>query len=520
MASKAKDYAAGNQRLMNDDTGLPVGYDNPLSVSMAGNSVSAFGELLTATPFPLIQGDFVYSINPRIFRSVSNGGGSITNSSGMAVMTTGANANSLASIRSKRVIRYRPGQGAQARFTAMFDTPATGNTQTAGCGTAEAGLFFGYIDTYYCIIHNQTNTREQQSLQITTKSSNSQTAVVTLGGVAFNVAVTNGASATVTAWEIAQADYTAQFPGWQAFSIGDTVTFVCTAAGNQTGTFSCTFPTSGVGAFTEAVPGALGTTNVILQSSWNLDTMDGSGNSANPSGLTINPQKMNVYQVSYQYLGAGAITFSIEDQDSGAFVAVHRIKYANANIIPSLKNPGFPIQISSRNTTNTTAITVKSASVGAFLDGVYRHLGAHNSYLVTKTGITTALTPIFSIRPSLIYNSKVSTSEIVPTLLNYANIGGKGLEVYVIKNGTLNNSAAFTKAISATESIAEIDISATSVTGGSQILSLAIGNGNSDKTDMSIIDAYLETTDTYTIAAKSVATTTDATISLQWGEDT
>jgi hypothetical protein len=120
----------------------------------------------------------------------------------------------------------------------------------------------------------------------------------------------------------------------------------------------------------------------------------------------------------------------------------------------------------------------------------------------------------------LIYNGKVSTSEIVPTLLNYANIGGKGLEIYVIKNGTLNNSAVFTKAISATESIAEIDISATSITGGSQILSLAIGNGNSDKTDMQVIDAYLETTDLFTIAAKSVSTTTDATISLQWGEDT
>jgi hypothetical protein len=521
MAPKDKDYSAGNARIMNDDTGFAVNADNPFPVTIgAGPSKSAFGEIVAIPNTPLMQGDFVYGNNNQLFKTTQQGSGTVTNATGMAVIATGANTSSLANIRSGRVLRYKPGQGAVARFACLFSAGVTGNTQSVGVGTAESGVFFGHIDNNgFSIIHNQTNTREIQSVQITTKSSNSQNATVTLGGVAYTVPVTNGASVQATAWEIASFDYNSSFPGWIATAVGDTIYFVCSAAGNQTGSFSVSFPTSGVaGAFTEVVAGALGTTNVILQTAWNVDRMNGAGGAFNPSGLTLDPTKINVYEIKMQYLGGGAVECYIENSDTGAFVLVHRIKYANLNTIPSLKNPGMPFQASSRNTTNNTAVTIKVSSCALFLQGPRGFLGIKNSKGATLAGVTTAITPILSIRPGLLFNNKVSTCEIVPYLLSVSNIGTKGAQIYVYKNATLNNTANFSK-LDATTSVAETDTTATSLTGGRVIATLGIGNGNRESINLKDFETYVETNDILTIAAASVTATTDITVGLSWEEE-
>jgi hypothetical protein len=101
------------------------------------------------------------------------------------------------------------------------------------------------------------------------------------------------------------------------------------------------------------------------QSTWNVDKAD--GNYALPA---VDPQKLNVYRITLQYLGAGMITFQMEHRDTGRFVTVHQIRYANSYTIPSLVRPSLPYILSVTNTTNNTDITASSASVGAFEQGM------------------------------------------------------------------------------------------------------------------------------------------------------
>jgi hypothetical protein len=54
---------------------------------------------------------------------------------------------------------------------------------------------------------------------------------------------------------------------------------------------------------------------------------------------------------------------------SGKFVPVHQLKYANSESIPSSYNPTFPIRAEVDNGTSTDVLTMRSASMAAFIEG-------------------------------------------------------------------------------------------------------------------------------------------------------
>jgi hypothetical protein len=110
-------------------------------------------------------------------------------------------------------------------------------------------------------------------------------------------------------------------------------------------------------------------TTFISQSTWNVDTMDGGSGSSNPSGMLLDPTKGNVFQIQYQWLGFGAINFFIESDVTGNYVPVHQLKYANNKLVPSSYNPTFPIRAEVDNGTSTDVLTMRSASMAAFVEG-------------------------------------------------------------------------------------------------------------------------------------------------------
>jgi hypothetical protein len=89
----------------------------------------------------------------------------------------------------------------------------------------------------------------------------------------------------------------------------------------------------------------------------------------NPSSVNLDPTKGNVFQIQYQWLGFGAINFFIESDATGKYVPVHQIKYANSELVPSSYNPTFPIRAEVNNGTSTDVLTMKSASMAAFVEG-------------------------------------------------------------------------------------------------------------------------------------------------------
>jgi hypothetical protein len=143
-----QDYAGNFRNAGTDSEGhLRINIDEPLT---------AFGELSMAQPSPQAQVDFVYGLNYQLV-SIS---GNVTSSNGVAYVSTSASTNNTSMLNSKRFIKYRDGQGALGRYTALFTSGVTGNNQYAGLftPTLQNGFGFGYSGTTFGIWHRSSGT--------------------------------------------------------------------------------------------------------------------------------------------------------------------------------------------------------------------------------------------------------------------------------------------------------------------------------------------------------------------------
>lgn len=126
---------------------------NPLSVTMGGASVSAFGDLITAENTPLVQMNFVYGTNTQTGTSITANSATVDTNAGRLRLQTGVNVAGSAIFSSRRPAQYRPGQGMTTRFTCAFTTGAANSTQIVGFGTSTNGYFFGYNGVNFGVLH-------------------------------------------------------------------------------------------------------------------------------------------------------------------------------------------------------------------------------------------------------------------------------------------------------------------------------------------------------------------------------
>ena len=118
---------------------------------------AAFGALLTAREEPVIALSFNYSINSLFVVTGTVNGGTVTQSSSMAVLSSSTSSSGSASLESRAAIRYVPGQGATAKFTAIFTTGSNGDSlQEIGIGDANDGFFFAVSGSNFGIIRRRS----------------------------------------------------------------------------------------------------------------------------------------------------------------------------------------------------------------------------------------------------------------------------------------------------------------------------------------------------------------------------
>ncbi len=108
-------------------------------------SRSAFDELLVAEQTSRVQLQFPANINADLVSTSGVGTGTVTQASGLALVSTGASAASNANLVSNRVLKYNPGEGAKMRATAVWPLgSAAGSTLLIGIGDDSDGFYFGY----------------------------------------------------------------------------------------------------------------------------------------------------------------------------------------------------------------------------------------------------------------------------------------------------------------------------------------------------------------------------------------
>lgn len=484
-----------------------------------GPKTTAFGEMLVEMANPTIQLDPVYGLrsktdtNTLLDASGSSAGASQqSNSNGTKEfkITSGTAANTFALLRSRKTVRYHPGQGMRFTFTGRFTSGVAGNTQRIGAYNYGNELAFGYNGTQFGILYRKGGLPEIRTLTVTVGAGGAENVTVKLNDVNTVVAVTAGTAAQ-TASKLGVATYY----GWEASSIGATVVFVAKNDTAFSGAFSLTSTGVAAGTFATTAAGITSTPTWIPQSQWNVDHCDGTG----PSGFNLDPTKGNVFEIKSQYLGYGQVYFSVENE-VGTFILVHKINYPNQNATPLYSLPHFKAGMISQNTTNTTAVSCYCASFAGFIDGKLVLLRDYSARSAAKANIGTSSTPILSIRNKTVFNNTWNLNNIEINAVKGAIEGAKPGAIEVILNAVL--TGAVWTAQDATNSIVEYDTTATALSLGanSQVLrTLPLAKSGAGIIDFKYAIQIIEANDTITIAAVASSTTIDTYVSISWHED-
>jgi len=193
---------------------------------------------------------------------------------------------------------------------------------------------------------------------------------------------------------------------------------------------------------------------VISQSSWNIDTLDGAGN----SGFTLDITKNVLFSVQIAWLGVGVVRlgFIVE----GIFVVCHEFTHT-ANTTPYIQTAGLPVRWELSNisagslTYNFHAICASIIDEGQPPKFNYRRHGGNAE--VTRR-VNSSDLPIVSIR----VNTSNPRRSIRPINISTIVDTNDQLQWELRRNTTLTGASWN----SVTNSFAEIDVSATGVSGG------------------------------------------------------
>jgi hypothetical protein len=184
-------------------------------------------------------------------------------------------------------------------------------------------------------------------------------------------------------------------------------------AGYSDGTNGIEFQNTGsVNRF--AVLSATGNGNQIVnQSSWNIDRLDGTGN----SGLTLDITKTQILVIDLQalYVGRVRVGFDIE----GKVIYVHQFTHANKLTVPYIATANLPVRVGMTCTgTSTTTMNYICCSV-IKEDGNSIAEGYHHTQdsPVTTVGNNTR-THVLSIQPKTTFNGITNRTKFILNNIN------------------------------------------------------------------------------------------------------
>jgi hypothetical protein len=267
-----------------------------------------------------------------------------------------------------------------------------------------------------------------------------------------------------------------------------------------------------------------GTDTLVAQSSWNVDTMNGTG----PSGQTFNPADTQALVVDQ----LGTLSFRFYLIMNFNQYLVH--EYTAANISGSYAP--YTANLTSRaEITNTTTVASSSTftvgnvnivSEGAQEEAPSYNFGASNGITTRSVG-TAAPVPVFSLQAKTLGPDGVSRNYGQFRGLQYNIYASAAVYLQFIVNGTLTG-ATFTSAGS--NSIVQYDVAATAISGGTTIDANFVtpnstGGGATGEIANPgynrfpyVYSSLLNTQDTISVTAMAFTATANVSVAAVWTE--
>ena len=432
----------------------PIYVSNEGSTVVVGNlpevSVTAFEEPLAVGITPLIQATSIYGLDPDFWvTNELNGGTVATTTSSTWQVSSGTTAGGYARLATAKYMTYQPGQGSMFRWTAAFTT--TGGTdknaygidnivQNTGPIDRTDGYSFGFSGSTannasrkMGILHRRGGGAETRALTITRAPTGAQTAVVTLNGIAYSIAITASTSVAYTAEQLAKGlNAIAEANNmWDIEACGGIITFTYYSPGAKSGTYS--FSSSGagtlaLGTFSQIAAGVTPNDTWIYVDDWDNQT------------IQFDPSKLNVFGVDLRWLGAGRVRFFMEDPATGRIVLVHTQRWSSQYLVPHINKPS--LRLIYRSGTTNTAITpsqnvvVTGASVFAGIQGIVNQTGGSQAYynIDSTTRAKDTVWHLMSIQNPYVRNNAINKASMNMQDLTVAVQANDPSVIYIVKN--------------------------------------------------------------------------------------
>jgi len=465
---------------------------------------SAFGELMASARDPEIQISAQYDTSVLV-REVSVSGGSTDITGGEFTASSGTNAAGFAAIFSDNLIISKPGQGAEIIVGARFQAGVADNRQASGAATASDGITFGFEGTEFGVFFTHDGRVQIEELTITTPAGGAETAVIGINGTSFNVPITAG-TVQHNAAEIA-ASLNTQAALYNFTQNNDQVVARSIFAAPEVATFTFSSPGSAVAAWARISDGVTAIDDFFPQTAWNRDKLL-------TGDFILDPTMINTYKVVHN----GDISYYVLNGETEDFVLVHRVAHSNSEQSPMFSTASFRLVWSSISSGSTTDVVCRGTFASAFNQGRKVQTIGTQSASNGALAVGTTSTNILTIRCREVFGTKVNLGRILPSGITAATDGNKGAFIQVVKNATFGGELNFSYK-NKDGSIAEIDATPVSVSGGEILASLAILTSIS--LGVALFKNILLPGDTITLAMNVPSgASADMNASAIWEEDT
>lgn len=202
----------------------------------------------------------------------------------------------------------------------------------------------------------------------------------------------------------------------------------------------------------------------FTQSSWNKDTLDGSGDANNPSGLEIDFNNIQIFYIDAQMLYAGRMRFGFDI--GGVIIEANDSYIANLQDLPTLQNYNLPLRRENINVSGRAC-----SRIGLFdkYNGLF--LSVEDDFLAGKAKtwikcqavqseggadlggipaldirtssqtIGTTLTPIISFRPEATFNGLPNNGLLYPLDFSAINQGNSDCMLVLVHGATITGGS-------------------------------------------------------------------------------
>jgi hypothetical protein len=180
--------------------------------------------------------------------------------------------------------------------------------------------------------------------------------------------------------------------------------------------------------------------DTAVQSSWNLDKLDGTG----PSGITLDISKTQILVIDIQALYVGRVRLGFDI--GGEIIYAHEFKHANLATYPYIQTANLPVRcgMTCTGTVSTTMNFICSAviSEGGSEDiNVYGYTFQQDSGLVS---VDTGGTHMLSLRPRTTFNGITNRTRVAFIDVEVFNAGNQAVQWQLCLGQAITGTTTYT----------------------------------------------------------------------------